>query len=722
MLSSLTSSNGYAENYTYNDLSLISKKITTIDGTSYSQDYTYDNLSRLQNYSYPYNSSAEFSLQYQYNTISGDLQKIINTNNSDVIWECSTVNALGQISYYKTSNGIIRTDKIYDPVNHLLTGISSSTGGMVNYKQLLEYTYNSKIQMETRSDNINNITETFTYDKNRLSSSLVTGQSIVETTFEDATGNIEYKTNLGDYDYELAQPHAVNKITPHTGENTIVSTDPQVINYTSFNKVNDITEGDYYMDFVYGADHQRIKTELKNSSGNSLIKQKYFIDNLEIEKNADNLYRKLFYIYATTGIVGIYEMKSTGINKMHYVYTDHLGSYNVITDASGNVEEQLSFDAWGRRRNATDWSYTNMSTTFLFDRGFTGHEHLDVFNLINMNGRMYDPLVGRFLSPDNYTQSATTQGLNRYSYCLNNPLAYTDPSGYLAYGAGYNTGQDLAAINHQLQMESNDWYNGLQDMYSTMNYMGGGHFGYFVGFGSAGAPISYSGGPAAGSYTTQSENSRAYSYDSKSGLDQIQERFFNTWQVLNNNGMNTQFYQTGQTGWSIFSSADGLHYASSTQAGSGLSTNQFFGLMKYIYAAITPGITYENGYLIRPLRDDERYIGGTPPIPCFSKFNIKDFKSIGKIFKLFSKAERGSGWVYGSFKSEAKWLSQLANRGWTPEQITEAIKQGKSFDAVNMVNKANTAVRYVHPITGQSVVIDKVTNELLHVGAPGFKY
>jgi len=462
MLSSLTSSNGYAENYTYNDLSLISKKITTIDGTSYSQDYTYDNLSRLQNYSYPYNSSAEFSLQYQYNTISGDLQKIINTNTSDVIWECSTVNALGQISYYKTSNGIIRTDKIYDPVNHLLTGISSSTGGMVNYKQLLEYTYNSKFQMETRSDNINNITETFTYDKNRLSSSLVTGQSIVETTFEDATGNIEYKTNLGDYDYELAQPHAVNKITPHTGENTIVSTDPQVINYTSFNKVNDITEGDYYMDFVYGADHQRIKTELKNSSGNSLIKQKYFIDNLEIEKNADNLYRKLFYIYATTGIVGIYEMKSTGINKMHYVYTDHLGSYNVITDATGNVEEQLSFDAWGRRRNATDWSYTNLPTTFLFDRGYTGHEHLDVFNLINMNGRMYDPLVGRFLSPDNYTQSATTQGLNRYSYCLNNPLAYTDPSGYLAYGAGYNTGQDLAAINHQLQMENYDWFNDLK--------------------------------------------------------------------------------------------------------------------------------------------------------------------------------------------------------------------------------------------------------------------
>jgi len=46
------------------------------------------------------------------------------------------------------------------------------------------------------------------------------------------------------------------------------------------------------------------------------------------------------------------------------------------------------------------------------------------------NGRMYDPLVGRFLSPDNFVQAPDfTQSFNRYSYCLNNPLIYTDPSG-----------------------------------------------------------------------------------------------------------------------------------------------------------------------------------------------------------------------------------------------------------------------------------------------------
>lgn len=59
-----------------------------------------------------------------------------------------------------------------------------------------------------------------------------------------------------------------------------------------------------------------------------------------------------------------------------------------------------------------------------------GHEHLDRLGLINMNGRVYDPLLGRFLSPDNYVQMPDySQNFNRFGYCYNNPLIYTDPSG-----------------------------------------------------------------------------------------------------------------------------------------------------------------------------------------------------------------------------------------------------------------------------------------------------
>ena len=83
---------------------------------------------------------------------------------------------------------------------------------------------------------------------------------------------------------------------------------------------------------------------------------------------------------------------------------------------------------------------------------------------------------------------------------------------------------------------------------------------------------------------------------------------------------------------------------------------------------------------------------------------------------------KGGKWVFGGFKSSTKWANQLAKRGWTEKQIGEAINKGKSFNAINNVNKANGATRFVHPKTGQSVVIDDVTKELLHVGGPGFKY
>ena len=63
-------------------------------------------------------------------------------------------------------------------------------------------------------------------------------------------------------------------------------------------------------------------------------------------------------------------------------------------------------------------------------RGYTGHEHLNYFGFINMNGRMYGYSSGRMFSPDNYVQAPDfTQSYNRYSYCWNNPLKYTDPSG-----------------------------------------------------------------------------------------------------------------------------------------------------------------------------------------------------------------------------------------------------------------------------------------------------
>jgi RHS repeat-associated protein len=101
-----------------------------------------------------------------------------------------------------------------------------------------------------------------------------------------------------------------------------------------------------------------------------------------------------------------------------------------VTNSTDTIADERNFDAWGKNRNPTDWTYANIPVSSLswMTRGYTGHEHLTQFGLINMNGRLYDPILGRMLSPDNYTQGGS-QGYNRYSYAMNNPLKYTDPDG-----------------------------------------------------------------------------------------------------------------------------------------------------------------------------------------------------------------------------------------------------------------------------------------------------
>ena len=138
---------------------------------------------------------------------------------------------------------------------------------------------------------------------------------------------------------------------------------------------------------------------------------------------------QIHYIGSGDGLAAIYVINA-GVDTMYYVHTDHLGSYDVITNQSGAIVQNYSFDAWGRRRNPSNWTYNNLPIHSLFSRGYTSHEHLDAFNLINMNGRIYDPVIARFLSPDNFVQSPfNTQSYNRYSYCINDPLGHTDPSG-----------------------------------------------------------------------------------------------------------------------------------------------------------------------------------------------------------------------------------------------------------------------------------------------------
>ncbi len=101
---------------------------------------------------------------------------------------------------------------------------------------------------------------------------------------------------------------------------------------------------------------------------------------------------------------------------------DNLGSIIAVVNAAGGKVFEAEYDAWGNQ--------TVTRNDIRLSRGYTGHEMLPQFGLIHMDGRVYDPVIGRFLSPDNYVQlPENSQSFNRYSYCLNNPLKYTDPTG-----------------------------------------------------------------------------------------------------------------------------------------------------------------------------------------------------------------------------------------------------------------------------------------------------
>jgi RHS repeat-associated protein len=124
-------------------------------------------------------------------------------------------------------------------------------------------------------------------------------------------------------------------------------------------------------------------------------------------------------------------LKSDGTTQNYlYLHRDYLGSIVAVTNQSGTLVEKRLFDAWGNVKKIQDGAGNNLTKLTIIERGYTGHEHLQGVNLIHMNGRLYDPIIHRFLQPDNNIQDPNnTQNFNRYTYGLNNPLKYTDASG-----------------------------------------------------------------------------------------------------------------------------------------------------------------------------------------------------------------------------------------------------------------------------------------------------
>jgi RHS repeat-associated protein len=140
------------------------------------------------------------------------------------------------------------------------------------------------------------------------------------------------------------------------------------------------------------------------------------------------------YIVGATGTAAVYTRKSSGSVTTTYVLRDHQDSIESLISSAGTAIAQESFTAFGSRRNAATWTGVSPDRAVLDGitrRGYTGQTVIGAMGLNHMNGRVQDSVTGRFLSPDPYVPDVgSSQPYNRYTYVINNPLSFVDPSGF----------------------------------------------------------------------------------------------------------------------------------------------------------------------------------------------------------------------------------------------------------------------------------------------------
>jgi RHS repeat-associated protein len=422
--------------YYDNPLGLLTKKVEEIDGRSFISELKYDNYNRLIKQIYP--SGYYVTNNYDQN---GNMF-LVKSKDGLAIWEAREENASGQLTTVQQGNNIVTTYG-YD-ARHMPSSIVTGSS-VVNH----EYQFSAAGNLNYRWDKIAAQKEVFGYDAlNRLTSWKIyvatdnyTNPVKQTSNVYQANGNVSSKSDLSggtgfDIKYgENSYPaHAVTSVvngnsTMNMNQNADYNADGKFFHFHVTNTAQGINRE---LDVTYGVDDERRKGVFKNNTAIRLTR--YYMGEYELEVDAAAKERQIHYIAGGNGLAAIYEFKDNA-GTLYFVHSDYLGSIHTITDQNGTVVERLAYDPWGSRRNPADWTQADSRISWKFSRGFTMHEHLDEFGIINMNGRIYDPLLGRFLNPDPQMQDPDNpQNYNRYAYAFNNPLIYTDPDGEFFWG------------------------------------------------------------------------------------------------------------------------------------------------------------------------------------------------------------------------------------------------------------------------------------------------
>ena len=450
------STNGTSKDYTYDRYFRVStEKETGVDGKWLIKEYTYSK-NNLNTINYISNTGGIATEKYYHNNgnlteikvsrslsaikvdtgsmVKVDAEKELSPKsvsvgkipvNNDLVWGSTSIwkltdeNDLGQVTGANT--GELTRNYSYDAYG-LPTGRMAKAGS--NVIQNYSYSFDPcKGNLTWRRDNTRNLQENFGYDNlNRLT------RFNYYTINYDIKGNITEHSGVGKFGYSSNKPFAIETLTTHSAK---VPLRNQFIHYNAMMRPVSITETMYAATYTYNGNGDRVKMLVKNKEVNELTR--YYIGNqYEIETGVAGDKEILYLGGDCYSAPAVYIKEGSGEWTINYICRDYLGSITHITDSKGKLRQELSYDPWGRLRNPDDHVIYSPGTepVLLLSRGFTGHEHLTMFSLINMNARLYDPILGRFLSPDPYVQDPFySQNFNRYSYCWNNPLRFTDPDG-----------------------------------------------------------------------------------------------------------------------------------------------------------------------------------------------------------------------------------------------------------------------------------------------------